>query len=154
MPAEVLLDAIDTVTGAQSQFGGMPPQTRAVQLPDNAFNSYFLRVFGRPDSASACECERSGDVNLAQCLHLLNSDEVRAKTSSSVIEERATSAAEHAGDVRNLYLTAYARQPTEGELAAATDYLKSHGTDQEGLTKAHEDLLWVIINTKEFLFNH
>ncbi|HEY2837926.1 MAG TPA: DUF1549 domain-containing protein, partial [Pirellulales bacterium] len=56
--AEVLLDAIDQVTGTQTTFNGVPPGTRAVQLPDNGFNSYFLTVFGRPEASSACECER------------------------------------------------------------------------------------------------
>src|SRR6185295_16799428 len=54
--AEVLLDAIDTVTLAKTAFKGVPGETRAVQLPDNMFDNYFLSVFGRPDSASACEC--------------------------------------------------------------------------------------------------
>ena len=64
--AEVLLDAIDTVTGAKSSFKGVPAGTRAVQLPDNLYDSYFLSVFGRPDAASACECERNGGSSLAQ----------------------------------------------------------------------------------------
>ena len=54
---------------------------RAVQLPDNQFESYFLSAFGRPDSASACECERNGDASLAQALHLFNSEELLEKIS-------------------------------------------------------------------------
>ena len=59
----------------------LPAGTRAVQLPDNSYNSssYFLQVFGRPDSASACSCERSQDASLAQSLHLLNSKDIQAK---------------------------------------------------------------------------
>jgi hypothetical protein len=154
LPAEVLLDAIDAVTGAQSQFGGVPPETRAVALPDNAFNSYFLRVFGRPDSASACECERSGDVNLAQCLHLLNSEEVRAKTAAELSNQLAAAPEKDAESVREIYMTAYSREPTEQELLAAVGYLTERSSSTEDRDKAYEDLLWVIINTKEFLFNH
>src|SRR5262249_41362841 len=61
--AEVLLDAIDDVTLSKTTFKGLPAGTRAVQLPDNLFDSYFLSVFGRPDAASACECERSSDAS-------------------------------------------------------------------------------------------
>ena len=75
----MLLDAIDQVTGTQTSFAGVPAGTRAVQLPDNGFNSYFLTVFGRPEAASACECERSSEANLAQSLHLLNSSEIQGK---------------------------------------------------------------------------
>ena len=82
--AEVLYDAINQMTGAQPSFSGLPVGTRAVQLPDNSFNSqsYFLTVFGRPDSSSSCECERSSDASLAQSLHLLNSKDIQGKLSS------------------------------------------------------------------------
>src|SRR5205823_9484484 len=61
LPAEVLLDAVDDLVGTKSSFAGLPADTRAIQLPDNSFNaaSYFLSVFGRPESSSACECERT-----------------------------------------------------------------------------------------------
>ncbi|NIP94534.1 MAG: hypothetical protein GWO24_14255, partial [Akkermansiaceae bacterium] len=56
----------------------------AVQLPDDTFTrqSYFLSVFGRPDMNSACECERTDEVNLAQALHLVNSKNIRDKLAS------------------------------------------------------------------------
>ena len=79
LTAEVLLDAVDQVTAAPTKFNGMPMGTRAVELPDSGFNSYFLTVFGRPEGSSACECERSNDANLAQSLHLLNSADVQQK---------------------------------------------------------------------------
>ena len=63
-PKSLGLDSIDALTKAPTRFKGLPAGTRAVQLPDNAFESYFLTVFGRPDSASACECERSIDATL------------------------------------------------------------------------------------------
>ena len=59
----------------------LPAGTKAIQLPDTGFNSYFLTVFGRPEASSACECERSGEANLAQSLHLLNSSDVQNKLS-------------------------------------------------------------------------
>nr|AIF07740.1 hypothetical protein, containing DUF1549 domain [uncultured marine thaumarchaeote KM3_23_F10] len=82
--AEVLYDAINQMTGSQPSFSGLPVGTRAVQLPDNSFNSqsYFLTVFGRPDSSSSCECERSSDASLAQSLHLLNSKDIQGKLAS------------------------------------------------------------------------
>src|SRR5204863_9598894 len=84
LTAEVLLDAVDEATHAESKFEGLPAGTRAVQLPDNSFNasSYFLAVFGRPDSYSASECERSQDASLVQSLHLLNSKDVQDKLTS------------------------------------------------------------------------
>jgi hypothetical protein len=59
LQAEVLLDAIDHLAGTQTDFANLPPGTRAVALPDNSYNrsSQFLRVFGRPEAASVCECD-------------------------------------------------------------------------------------------------
>ncbi len=149
--AEVLLDAIDTLTEAQSRFNGVPAGTRAVQLPDNAFDSYFLSVFGRPDSASACECERSGDVNLAQCLHLLNSSEVQGKVTGPRSAELSRGDENHEERIKQLYMVAFSRQPDAEEIQVALDYIEKHKDNVKG---AYEDLLWVVINTKEFMFNH
>src|SRR4051812_14597799 len=116
LTAEVLLDAVDVATGTDSGFEGLPAGTRAVQLPDNSFNanSYFLTVFGRPDSSSSCECERSQDASLAQSLHLLNSKDVQDKLTSKT--GRAAALAkdtqrEDALKVRELYDTVYSREP-------------------------------------------
>ena len=64
MPAEVLSDAVDTVCGVSEKFSGFPKGTRAIDLPDEAVNSYFLDVFGRSRRDSPCECERSYAPNL------------------------------------------------------------------------------------------
>ena len=72
MQAEVMHDAIVQVTGSPSSFGGLPAGTRAIELPDESSATYFLTVFGKPQRESACECERVGQANLAQSLHLLN----------------------------------------------------------------------------------
>lgn len=149
--AEVLLDAIDVVTLSKTSFKGVPAETRAVELPDNLFDSYFLSVFGRPDSASACECERSSDATLAQSLHLFNSTEILAKLSGKRTQELAKDKRPHAERLRDLYLAALSREPGEKELAAFESYLdKSQSNPQQ----AYEDILWTIINSKEFLLNH
>lgn len=157
MPAEVLLDSIDRVTASTTRFGGVPAGTRAVQLPDNAFNSYFLTVFGKPEGSSACECERSGDANLAQSLHLLNSGDLQGKISSG--EGRAAQLTRakdrsHEERIKELYLTAFSRAPDAQELEIAKTHLAKAGDDEGKLKQAYEDLIWVVINTKQFQFNH
>jgi hypothetical protein len=153
LAAEVLLDALDSVTGAPSSFASLPAGTRAVQLPDSAVNSYFLTVFGRPEMSSACECERSTDANLAQSLHLLNSSEMQSKL--SVGSGRAATLARDAATppeqkVRQLYLLAFSRQPTEKELSIAAGHFERSKDKQQ----AFEDIEWALVNSKEFLFNH
>ncbi|ADB18194.1 protein of unknown function DUF1549 [Pirellula staleyi DSM 6068] len=152
--AEVLLDAIDQVTGTQSNFGGVPNGTRAVQLPDNGFNSYFLTVFGRPESSSACECERSSEANLAQSLHLLNSGEIQGKLTSGggrAAKLAADKERPHDVKIRELYLLTFGRAPLPEELAVAVAHIEKNAEDPK---RAYEDIVWALINTKEFLFNH
>ncbi len=151
--AEVLLDAIDDVTLSSTNFGAIPAGTRATQLPDNGFSSYFLTVFGRPESSSACECERSSEANLAQSLHLLNSSDIQNKLTSGsgrAAKMAAEKEATHEVNVRRLYKVAFSREPLPDELRVAVEYLAKAENPKQG----YEDLVWVLINTKEFLFNH
>jgi len=158
LTAEVLLDSVDLVTGNQTRFGGVPVGTRATQLPDSGFNSYFLTVFGRPDAASACECERANEANLAQSLHLINSSEVHGKLSSG--GGRAAKLAKdqeisREDKVREIYLSALSREPSAEELKIVVDYLdRKSKVESPNMQQAFEDILWTMVNTKEFLFNH
>jgi hypothetical protein len=148
--AEVLLDAIDDVTLAKTTFKGVPAGTRAVQLPDNLFDSYFLSVFGRPDSASACECERSSDASLAQALHMFNSLEIMTKVSGNRAAQLAADKRPHEQRLRDLYLVALGREPSKEETEALLAYIAK----KKDAKTAYEDIVWALINTKEFLFNH
>lgn len=158
LSAEALLDAINVVTKSENKFEGLPRGTRAVQLPDNSFNtsSYFLTVFGRPDSSTSCECERSQDASLAQSLHLLNSKDVQEKLTHGKGQAAffaGDGKANHEEKIRDLYLSALARGPNESEVALATSHL-AKAKDDKARREAYEDLIWALINTKEFLFNH
>jgi len=165
LTAEVLLDAVNDVTKSESQFDGLPPGTRAVQLPDNSFNasSYFLTVFGRPDSSTSCECERSQDASLAQSLHLLNAKDIQEKLAND--KGRAALMATDTSDsdetkIHELYRRIYSREPDEKELTLAKGYIEklTKGKEQKemvtGKRQTYEDIIWALINTKEFLFNH
>lgn len=166
LTAEVLLDAINGATGSQTTFASTQEGTRAVQLPDNSYNagSYFLTVFGRPEGATSCECERSQDASLAQSLHLLNSKDIQAKLSAD--SGRAARMATDtkiadATQIADLYYAVYSRGPKSEEVAAATEHLGKRASaakdDKEKAAKrreAYEDILWALMSSKEFLFNH
>ena len=152
--AETLLDSINQVTKTNTNFSGVPAGTRAIQLPDNGFNSYFLTVFGRPESSSACECERSGDANLAQSLHLLNSSEIQGKLTDGNGRAAKLAGDKNRNDVdrlTELYIAAFSRAPIQQEIEIASSHIKKHANDPK---RAYEDIVWALINTKEFLFNH
>ena len=164
--AEVLLDSIDQLTGATTTFADLPAGTRAVALPDNSYNksSAFLRVFGRPDGSSVCECERVQTSSLSQSLHLMNGSDIKSKLKTSKGRADALSRDKRTNQekVTEVYLAAFSREPREKELKIALDYLEEPLSDANGnLIKGttadrqkFEDLLWALMNTKEFLFNH
>ncbi len=153
LQAEVLLDAVDRVLQTDTPFAGVPAETRAVSLPDNSFSSYFLNVFGKPDSTTACECERAQDATLAQSLHLLNSKEMQSKLSSDSALPASLAASSQPVEekLNQLYMTALSRSPSPSEIETASDYLAGK---TENPRQAYEDLVWAILNSKEFLFNH
>ena len=169
LPAEVLLDAINLVSKSEDAFLNQEPGTRAVALPDDQYTKdvYFLSVFGRPEMDSACECERTMDGNLAQSLHLVNSSTVQSKMTSG--EGRAALLAADAArsdldKIKELYLVALARPPRADELEIAQRHLatkrkraeeqKPPGNVAQSTREGYEDILWVLLSTKEFLFNH
>ncbi len=152
LPAELLLDAISQVTAIPDQFPGYPEGLRAQQLPDPALDSYFLRLFGRSDRVTACACERSGDVTMSQLLHLQNGDTITHKLEAgeSRLAELLKSTPDNSALIERLFLTTLARKPTETETNAATNALAS-GDPRDTVFR---DLLWALLNSKEFAFNH
>ena len=154
LPAEVLLDAVDSLTGSTEAFVGLPAETRATQIPDDGIASYFLDVFGRPKRESVCECERSAEANLSQTLHLLNSDDIQGKLGGK--SSRAASLAEdkraEPEKVDELYRLAFARRPTAEERETCLAFLDRRRAASQ-VRPGYEDLIWTLVNTKEFLFN-
>jgi hypothetical protein len=156
LSAEALLDAIDRATGTQTKFRNLPLGTKAIELPDAEYPDYFLNVFAKPKRASVCECERSPDENLAQALHTLNGDILANKIAdgkgriASLLAFRDANGKpkSHEEIVRELYLAALCRPPTDAELAASQKFLEQAGSPKE----CYEDLLWALINSKQFLF--
>ncbi len=153
LDAEVLLDMVCQATGVPEKFPGVPAGARAVQLWDSKVPHYFLKLFGRPERISACECERTHGASVAQVLHVLNSPIIQDKlghdggTVARLVKK-------HAADgplVEELYLTFFSRLPGEKEREVAIQYL---GRDKAKRREAAEDLAWSMMNSLEFVFNH
>jgi len=154
LTAEVLLDAVCQVTGRPEEFPLLPEGTRAIELWDNRLSHYFLQVFGRPLRATACECERINEPSVAQVLHLMNAPEIQSKISHHHGRvRRLMEAKKSTGEIaEELYLTCYGRLPRQKEREVALAYVD--GAPPGERTRAGEDLLWALMNTTEFLFNH
>ena len=148
--AESLLDAVDHATGSPTKFKDLPMGTRAIELPDAEYPDYFLNTFAKPRRVSVCQCERSPDANLAQALHTLNGDVITGKIAAKNgrIARLLEAKKSHEEIVSELYLATLCRLPNAGELAASQEIVKESKSPTEG----YQDLLWALINTKQFLF--
>lgn len=156
MSAEVLHDAVCQLSDSPASFGGLPQDKlapkRALMLPDESFSSYFLDVFGKPQRISACECERIGEANLAQALHLLNSDDIQGKVSRAGGRADTLATKDKRTDeqkVEDLFLWAFSHKPTKEQKDAALAHINKHGANKK---LAYENILWALMNSKEFLF--
>jgi hypothetical protein len=163
LPAEVLFDALSAATGVPEKFLGMPPGTRAVQLPDGAvvFNEGpysnwerhpFMKAFGQPEREVACECEREGGVNLAQVLELKNGPTILKKiqTPDNRIGKLLARKLPDAEILEELFLATLSRPPLPQEAKAALDVVGGAADKR----KAWEHVHWALLNTREFLFRH
>ncbi|MBL8810535.1 MAG: DUF1553 domain-containing protein [Planctomycetaceae bacterium] len=152
IPAEVLLDAVSQVTGVPESFNGWPEGYRAIQVWDNKLPSQFLEVFGRPMRQSVCACERGTEPSIAQALHLMNS----AGTMDKIQSERGTVARLAKSDlspeqlIDEVYLSALSRFPSAAERTLMLQTFAESGNRRECL----EDVVWTLLNTREFVFNH
>ncbi|MFM7591654.1 MAG: DUF1553 domain-containing protein, partial [Isosphaeraceae bacterium] len=152
IPAEPLLDAISQVLGVATDFPGMPPGTRAIELPDENVAAPFLDIFGRPARLTACECERVDAPALHQALELVNSAEIQRKLSApaSFPAVLATSG-KNADEIVHLsFVRILSRPPRPEEKRASVGFLER----QTNRPEAIQSLVWSLLATNEFLFNH
>ncbi len=168
MTAEQLLDALGDVTGKRESFAGVPAHFRAQQLPDTKFTSTFLDSFGRPlRRLASCECERVQEPNLIQALELMNSELLNAMVSADgkLVDELLQAGMDDAEMLDAIYLRSLSRPPRPAERARILAQLKASSTLQDADSPAgsnvpahrqrrqfFQDVLWALLNTKEFLF--
>jgi hypothetical protein len=152
LTAEQLADALDFATGTREKYQGLPLGTRAIQLPDTRVRSFLLDVFGRPPRQITCECERTAQPNIAQALHLMNGDFLNKKIGAAAgrIETLLQKKVPAAALIEELYLVTLGRPPRPEEQKKAEGWMAQAPTPKEGA----QDLLWVLLNSREFLFNH
>jgi len=170
MMAEVLHDAIAQVTQVPTTFDQVafpgadkqktefyPVGTRAIQLYDSAVENYFLKAFGRNDRNIVCECERSDEPSMVQVLHISNGNTLNNKLQTKdnrvdkLLKLRAAGMS-NAALLDEVYLTTLARFPTQPERTQLLESLPQPGSEDERIIT--EDILWAILSSREFLFNH
>ena len=158
LEAEQLLDALAQVTQVPVRFVSYPVGLRANQVPAppqsgrrgvDGMGERFLKTFGKPDRLLTCECERLDDPGLLQAFQLITGELTNAmiRDPDNRVGKLLSAGKSDAEILEDAYLAALCRKPTETEskkllalLAAAKDR-----------RAAWEDVLWAVVNSKEFL---
>ncbi|SPE59484.1 conserved exported hypothetical protein [Verrucomicrobia bacterium] len=160
LEAEVLIDALDEITGGTESYSSaipepftfIPADMRSIALPDGSISSSFLELFGRPPRDTGLESERNLRVSADQRLHLLNSSHVQRKLEQSKLLQIQMKANETPRQIAtSSYLTILSRFPAEKEVSAAESYFQRGGTPKRD---AAIDLAWALVNSPEFLYRH
>jgi len=160
LEAEVLIDALNDITGGSSlytsavpePFTYIPRDMSAVALADGSVTSSFLTLFGRSSRSTGLEAERVSELASTQWLHILNSVSIQSKLQSGTKLGAMIAAGGKPNEIaERLYLAILSRFPTEADIKAAEEYA------QAGASKGREvwiDLAWAMINSPEFLMKH
>ena len=160
LTAEQMLDAISQVTGSTEKFTSHIPEPysywpatfRATQIEDGNVECAFLEMFGRPSRDTPYESERDSATSLRQALYFINSDQLEAKISSGQQVNRLLKAGQRDEDIIDqVFLNALSRFPTEVEKRRLLDHLAKNSSAR---AQAVRDIVWAVLTTKEFAFNH
>jgi len=158
LEAEVLIDALNQITGTTDRYSSaipepftyIPADLRSIALPDGSISSSFLETFGRPARDTGLEAERSSQITANQRLHLLNSTHILRKLEQGPrLQKLFRSGRPPRELIGELYLAILSRPPTAAEMNTVTAYLKTHDARRSSV-----DLAWALINTAEFLYRH
>jgi hypothetical protein len=160
LEAEVLMDALNQITGTTERYTSAIPEPatvipgteRAIDLADGSITSPFLELFGRPSRDTGYESERNNRPTPAQRLHLLNSTHIQEKIEQSQMIRYQTGSQKSPEEIAvGVYLGILSRFPTQAETKTAAAYARAEGMTAR---QAAVDLAWALINSSEFLCRH
>ncbi len=158
--AEVLVDAINRITGATDEYSSVIPEpftfipegTRAIEIPDGSITSANLELFGKSPRDTGFLDERSQRVTTSQRLQLLNSRSVLGKLEKGRnLAEIFRSSRDPRSATDKLYLAILSRYPTERERAVIDAY---QPPGQMPPKQKFLDVAWALVNSPEFLLKH
>ncbi len=150
--ADVILDALAQVTETPSTFNEMPRGVRAMQLYEGGNRgNYFLKTFGSATRDSVNASETRLEPTLAQALHMVNGDTIEGKLAQSKVIPRMLAAGKKPAEiVDELFVRTLSRKPSESEMKKMMAIVSTAPGDKN----AYDDVLWALVNSTEFEFNH
>jgi Protein of unknown function (DUF1549)/Protein of unknown function (DUF1553) len=163
MMAEVVVDLLNDAIGVKETFNGTDKELDGKRMTEvgasrinNANLTYALRIFGRPPRTTACDCERAMEPALPQTLFRMTDAGILQKLKAPTNRVgQLLKAKSHDDDAiyEELVLSILGRKPTASERAVFKEYRGTSDKPADRLA-AFTDVLWALINTREFILNH
>ena len=156
IPAEVIYDAMKQATAKSDQLENVRTNLKrrgTGHLSMRMAGTHAMKVFGKPARAINCDCERVNKPTLLQSIFLQNDPLVRMRLDSSgwITEVSESNKNNDVTElIKDAWLRSVNRLPSQREISRAKDHLTNALSTEDGLT----DLLWALMNTKEFILNH
>ena len=160
LTAEQMFDTLHQVAGVTAEFKGQPAGTRAAELPGARIEGrrgkraqmspdVFLAMFGKPPRLLTCECERSTDTSMGQAFFMISGPSVNEllTRSDNRLAALLESGQPNRAIVEELYWIALTRPPSATELAKTVAHIEAAKDRRAGV----EDVLWGLVNAKEFV---
>jgi hypothetical protein len=156
--AEQVVDVLNSALGVDEVFAaadGAPAGAKMVEVGSSRLAgnlAYVLRIFGRPPRTTACDCERAAEPALPQTLFRMTDPTLLPKFTAGTgrAAKLAKSKLTNAEIVDELFLAALARFPKADEKDDAVKHLAEAKSKQDAII----DVLWALVNTREFILNH
>jgi hypothetical protein len=151
--AEVSIDVVHQALGAPLSLGSdLPPSAAAIEIatdrPADERTAAMLQTFGRTQRRSNCDCDRAQEPSLRQTLFLMSDASLMKAIDEGRMRESLLQESSKEQAIERLFLTVLSRKPTLDEMQSAIEALA--GNDKQ----AWSDLIWALVNTREFLTNH
>lgn len=153
--AEVAIDAINQALGTHEEFGAdVPEDCLAIEVAPNVLADpsmhEMMKTFGRGDRASTCDCDRADAPSLRQSLYRMSNERLVRKLSTGRLQALLDYGVSDKAIIEEFYLASLSRVPTDAEFALLRDHIAGGENRQERLI----DIVWALINSREFVTNH
>jgi hypothetical protein len=156
--AEQVVDVLNSALGVDESYQGQDAVFAGLKMVEVGSSrltgnlAYVLRIFGRPPRTTACDCERAAEPALPQTLFRMTDPAMLQKFTdrngrAAALAKTKLSNEELADE---LFLSTLSRLPKADEKEDAVKHLAEAKSRQEGIT----DVLWALVNTREFILNH
>jgi hypothetical protein len=156
MMAEIVVDVLNCALGTSESFGPeVPAGVKAIEIAPNRLQqnpglTNIFRMFGRPPRTSTCDCERASEPALPQTLYLMTDMSLLKKIADGRLKGLLASTKTNEEIVEELFLATLTRPPSARERQRLAEYVQGRPSRQAGFT----DVVWALINTREFILNH